>query len=69
MGSRNHRCCERNVSQPSPVVTVQQWHVLHVVFTAVTSVVQTICLPIRDTETHRLAQGLPPPNLNSILRI
>jgi hypothetical protein len=72
MGSHSHPCCERNVNQPSPVATVQQSHVLHVVFTAVMPVVQTMNLPRRDAESHRLALGLPPPappNLNSILRI
>jgi hypothetical protein len=72
MGSRNHPCCEKNVNQPSSVATVQQFHVLHPVFTAVMSDVQTSGLPMRDAESHGLALGLPPPappNLNSILRI
>ena len=72
MGSRGHPCCEKRASQPSPVATVQQSHVQHVVFTIVTSVVQAVCPPMRDAESHCLALGLPPPlppSLNSILRI
>jgi hypothetical protein len=72
MGSRNHPCCEKNANQPSSVATVQQSHVLHPVFTAVTSVTQTSSLLIRDAESNRLTLGLPPPSppsLNSILRI
>jgi hypothetical protein len=72
MGSRNHPCCEKNVNQVAPVATVQQSHVLHVVFSPVAAVIQTICLPTRDAESHRLTLGLPrpsPPSLNSILRI
>jgi hypothetical protein len=72
MGSRNHPCCEKNANQPSPVAAVQQSLVLHPVFTAVMSIVQTINLPMRDAESHRLTLGLPPPSppsLNSILRI
>lgn len=72
MGSHSHPCCEKNVDQPSPVATVQQLHVLQVVFTPVTSVVQAICLPVRSGESHTPALGLPPPSppgLNSILRI
>ncbi len=74
MSSRSHPCCEKNVNQAAPVATVQQQSqvILHPVFTAVMSVVQTLNLPMRDSESHRLTLGLPPPSppsLNSILRI
>jgi hypothetical protein len=72
MGTHSHPCCEKHLNQSTPVATVQQQHGLHAVFTMVTPVVQTICLPIRDAAFHRMALGLPPPSppsLNSILRI
>ena len=72
MGSHNHPCCEKTAAQPAPVATVQQSHVLHVVFTAVMLVTETLAVQAQDPEFHPLALGLPPPappNLNSVLRI
>lgn len=72
MGPRNHPCCEKTTSQPSPVATLRQPHVLRVAFAAVMLVVQTSDSPAEDNASRRLTLGLPPPappNLNSILRI
>jgi hypothetical protein len=72
MGSRNHPCCEKNANQPSSVANVQRSHVLNPVFAAIVTVVQISSLLMRDAESHRLTQGLPPPSppsISSILRI
>jgi hypothetical protein len=72
MGSHNHPCCEKTSTQPTLVATVQQPHVLHIVFTTVVLITGTLTVQAQDTEFHPLIFGLPPPaspNLNSVLKI
>ena len=71
MGSRNHPCCEKSTSQPSPVATVGELHVLNPVFIPVMSeAVRIVIPPAGEFESDRLTLGLPPPpNLNSVLRV
>lgn len=71
MGSRNHPCCEKSVNQPSPVATVQQSHVSHLVVAVAVLDVPSIQPTVGFEFGHVKFNSPPhsPPSLNSPLRI
>jgi hypothetical protein len=71
MGSHNHPCCDKKVSQDSAVATFQQSHVLQPVFAAVlldaSEILQSVQFEFRPLEFASPPHSPPP--LNSPLRI